>query len=73
MYAGFARSPNPADDCQLATRYGGSSDQYFCVRIFTPRETGNCHSCGAHDLREHIDPLHSVRTINSIIEVTDLL
>jgi hypothetical protein len=34
----LARSPNPSDNCQFATRYGGSRDKYFCTRTSTPRD-----------------------------------
>ena len=45
LYVGLARPPNPSYDYQFAPRYGGSRNQYFCMRSFRPRDcTGNCGS-----------------------------
>ena len=45
LHVRFARSPHPSDDRQVATRDGGSRDQYFCAGNFAPCDhTGDCGS-----------------------------
>ena len=36
LHAGLARSPDSSDNCQLAARYGGSRDEYFCAGFCAP-------------------------------------
>lgn len=55
LHTGLARPSNPSYDYQLAPRYGGSRDQYFCMRMVTPRDhTGSGSNCdSADELCEH--------------------
>ena len=52
LHVWVARSPNPSYDNQLASRYGGSRDQYFCMGISTQRDqTSSCSNCDSADKR----------------------
>ncbi len=50
LHVGIARSPDPSCDNQLASRYGGSRDQYFCMGISAQHDqTSSCNNCGGAD------------------------
>ena len=50
LHVGVALLPDASDDNQLASRYGGSRDQYFCMGISGQRDqTSSCNNCGSAD------------------------
>jgi hypothetical protein len=50
LHLGVAHSPDPSCDNQLASRYGGSRDQYFCLGISARRDQpSSCNNCDSTD------------------------